>query len=119
MKNIENIISNAKSIKELMNYNDNNLIFCIHLKKDAYLKSIEEDLNNRDIDIISSYKNSTGIQIIVINKSNLDKLKKYIISYGNEINKYENINYIDSIVPITKEEKLGHSLKEKGQAQIT
>lgn len=113
IKNIENIISNAKSIKELMNYNDNNLIFCIHLKKDAYLKSIEEDLNNRDIDIISSYKNSTGIQIIVINKSNLDKLKKYIISYGNEINKYENINYIDSIVPITKEEKLGHSLKEK------
>lgn len=96
-----------------MNYEDNTLIFSIKLKEDAHIETIEKTLNKKDIDIIASYYNDDGKQIIVINKTNLDKLKEYINLYGDNIYKYNDINYIDSITPITKEEKLGNSLIEK------
>lgn len=113
IRNIEQIIDNSKNIKKLMNYEDNTLIFSIKLKEDAHIETIEKTLNKKDIDIIASYYNDDGKQIIVINKTNLDKLKEYINLYGDNIYKYNDINYIDSITPITKEEKLGNSLIEK------
>ena len=76
IRNIEKIIDNFQNIKKLMNYEDNTLIFSIKLKKDAYLDTIEKTLNKKDIDIIASYHDDDGKQIIVVNKTNLDKLKE-------------------------------------------
>lgn len=111
IKNISNIIDYSNKMQEIMNYDDNSLIFSINLRKDANVKDIEDKLSKMDIEIISMYKNEDDKNIIVINRDNIGKLKSKIEDYPNKESKYDFLNYINYIKPIKTEDKIGLDLQ--------
>lgn len=111
IENISNIIDYSNKMQEIMNYDDNSLIFSINLRKDANVKDIESNLSKMDIEIISMYKNEDDKNIIVINRDNIEKLKSKIEDYPNKESKYDFLNYINYIKPIKTEDKIGLDLQ--------
>jgi len=92
---------------------DPSLIYEIEINQNVHTEGIEKTLSSMGIHVLSVAEGKKGFWIVFNDNDNLDAFKNKLADYGSEDGpKYDFFNAIESFQNITKDKKIGQSLRD-------